>query len=208
MKVKSNDGEGSFQKPPQGTHIARCFKIIDLGTQHNETYDNDARKMMICWELPTELIPDGELKGQPFAITGWYTRSLGEKSNLRRDLEAWRGKKFTEEELEGFDIDVVLGQACFINVVHSEDGKYANISSIMKLPKGTKCPDPVNPAVLFDLDSFDQVVFDGFSDKLKDMIKKSPEFQYALAGGDEPPPIANDEGSEPPPDLEDDDIPF
>ena len=161
LMAKNSDGEG-FAKAPEGTHLARCFKIIDLGTQHNAKYDKNHHKIMIVWELPEELIPEGELKGQPFAVSNWYTLSLGEKANLRKDLESWRGKSFDPDELAGFNIGNLLGKACYLNLVYNkvDDKTYVNISSIMKLPKGIECSPAINDAVKFDLDDFDAELFE------------------------------------------------
>jgi len=41
-------------------------------------------------------------------ISKRYTMSLGEQSTLRKDLESWRGKKFTPEELQGFDLNACI----------------------------------------------------------------------------------------------------
>jgi hypothetical protein len=87
----------------------------------------------LVWEID-ELGADG----QPFTVSQKYTASLHEKSRLRHDLESWRGRKFTTEELKGFDVENVLGANCQINVVHAtKEGKtYANIASIVPQAKG------------------------------------------------------------------------
>ena len=40
--------------------------------------------------------------GKPFLVRRRYTASLHEKSALRKDLESWRGRAFTNVELDGF----------------------------------------------------------------------------------------------------------
>ena len=63
---------------------------------------------IFMWELPGEEIEiEGEMK--PRAISETYTNSLGEKANLRKMLENWRGRAFTQEEMDGFDLRNVLG---------------------------------------------------------------------------------------------------
>lgn len=197
MGLLAKEEGGSFEMVEPNTYVARCYRVIDLGTHHDEKWDKDVHKIMLSWELPTALMETGDYKGQPFSIHNRYTLSLSEKAHLRKDLEAWRGKAFTEEELNGFDISMLLGATCFINVVHSTDGKYANISSIMKLPKGTNCPDAVNDALILDLDSFDQKVFDTLSDKMQGTIKSSLEYGLLAVPEDEAPPVADDGRQEP-----------
>ncbi len=70
--------------------------------------------------------------------TAGVTATLNEKSRLRPFLEAWRGKRFTAEELKGFDPDVLLGVNATIQILHvtKNDKVYDNISTIMKAAKG------------------------------------------------------------------------
>lgn len=173
LTVKST-GNGDFELTPEGTYIGRCIKVIDLGTQTStgQYGTKSQKKVMIQWELL-----DAEIKmqdGKPFAATQFYTASLHEKAQLRKDLEAWRGKKFTDEELEGFDLKNVLGTYCMMQVVHSADGQYANVNAIMSY-KGDK-PDGVNETIYFDIDDPDMNVFEGFSEKMQEKIKKTPEW--------------------------------
>ena len=35
-----------------GTHVARCYGIIDLGTQYSEKFGKWANKIMLQFELP------------------------------------------------------------------------------------------------------------------------------------------------------------
>lgn len=175
--VATEKGGGEFEMTPEGTYVGRCYKIIDLGTQTTtgQYGTKEQHKVMISWELL-----DDEVKmddGRPFSATQWYTVSLHEKSKLRSDLEAWRGKKFTKEELEGFNLANVLGSYCMIQVVHSEDGKYANVNAIMSF-KGEK-PKPVNPDVVFDIDEPDMEVFNAMSDNMKAKIQAAPEWKPA-----------------------------
>jgi hypothetical protein len=173
LTVKSSGG-GDFETTPEGTYVGRCIKIIDLGTQTStgQFGTNSRRKVMVQWELL-----DDEIKmkdGKPFAAAQFYTASLHEKAQLRKDLEAWRGKKFTETELEGFDLKNVLGAYCMLQIVHSADGQYANVNAIMSF-KGQK-PEGVNDLVFFDIDKPDEEVLAAMSDKMQAKIKSSPEY--------------------------------
>jgi hypothetical protein len=182
--IAKDSGGGEFEQAPEGSFIARCFKIIDLGTQTTE-FSNETKhqsKILLSWEL---LDDDAGLNkdGQPFVLSKRYTLSLHEKSSLRADLQAWRGKAFTAEELEGFHLKNVLGAYCQVQIVHTENGgkTYADMSAIMSF-KGEK-PAPVLPDVIFDLSNPDMEIFDDFSDKLKDTIMSSPEGEALKAVG-------------------------
>lgn len=198
MVNAGNGGGGDFEQVPQGTFAARCYQIIDLGHQTFE-WKGEAKvapKVRITWEL-SELMKDG----RPFSISKEYTASIGEKANLRKDLEAWRNRKFTATELANFSLENVLGAPCLIGVVHvpSKDGTktYANLGSIMALPKGMECPDLVNPAVKFDIGTFDQAIFDSLTSYVQKKILMSKELEQGIPE------------SKPVPEVEDDDsVPF
>ncbi|MCW5615870.1 MAG: hypothetical protein KIT32_12175 [Rhodocyclaceae bacterium] len=177
---KPNDSD--FVPPPQGTHLAVCYRVIDLGTQMVEWQGQKKtqHKIMLSWELPNEVMESGE----PFVISQRYTWSSSEKARLRQDLEAWRGKKFNDADFGpgGFDIKNIIGKACYLNIVHTtKEGKtYANISAVVQLPKGTETPICKNLHVFFTLDEPDEQIFNGLSDGLKALIQKSPEWAEYL----------------------------
>jgi hypothetical protein len=173
MSLTATDKGGDFELTPEGTYTARCYRIIDLGTQKgSEMYGGkEQHKVMISWELLNEPFMQD---GRPFSVHQRYTVSLSEKAKLRQDLEAWRGKKFTNDELKGFDLSKVMGQYCMVQIVHDETGKYANINSIMAF-RGEK-PAPINENMTFDIDNPDMAVFDKLSDGIKETIQKAPEW--------------------------------
>jgi hypothetical protein len=202
MKWADNGG-GDFEQPPVGTHVARCVKIIDIGTQKGE-YQGKAtikRQCIIGWELPLELMNEGEYAGKPFVVSKFYTASLGEKANLRKDLANWRGRDFTEAELGGFEAKNILGKPCMLSLTANDKGKI-RVTGVMALPKGTQVPEQSSPTVYFSLDEFDQAAFDNLSDGYKKFITASPE--YRAATNPEPVSQARKGSFE---DM-DDDIPF
>ena len=180
--------EPKFTPVPAGMHLARCYRIIDLGTQSTEWQGQQKKnyKVMILWEVHGEdengkaLVTD---RNEPMSISKNYTMSLGDMSRLRADLKAWRGRDFTQEELRGFQLKNVLGAWCMLNVVHAEgnDGKiYANVSTVNPVPSALRkagLPEGVNPLTTFDLDNPDMALFDTFSNNLKAKIEASPEWK-------------------------------
>jgi hypothetical protein len=86
-------------------------------------------------------IEDDMESGKPFVVSRRFTISLHKKAALRAAIESWRGRALTETEIrDGFDLESLIGSACSLNVVHvARDGAtFANVSSIMRLPKGMK----------------------------------------------------------------------
>lgn len=180
--VATDKGGAEFAITPESTYIGRCFKVIDVGTQTTTGMfgTKEQHKVMISWELFGEDENGNPIvmeDGRPYSASQWYTVSLHEKSKLRADLEAWRGKKFTEEELAGFDLANVLNQYCMIQIVHDDTSKYANVNSIMAF-RGTK-PKPVNDTVVFDIDNPDMEVFKAMSENMQKKITSAPEWKGA-----------------------------
>lgn len=178
MKWKDSGG-GDFEQPPIGTHVARCVKMIDIGTQQGE-YQGKAtyrRQVIIGWELPNELMQEGDAAGKPFVVSKFYTASLGEKANLRADLRNWRGRDFTDEELAGFDAKNILGKPCMLSLTENDKGK-VRVTGVMALPKGTAVPEQINPTLFFSLEpqDFKPEVFEALSEGYKKMIRVSPEY--------------------------------
>lgn len=175
MGLTAKNSGGDFELPPAGTHVARCYRLIDLGTQFNERWNSKQHKVSIGWELPMETMSDG----RPFSVHAQYTVSLSEKAYLRKHLESWRGRAFTEEELAGFDLNNIIGKPCLVSVVHNQSNgsTFANVSSIAPLMKGQECPEPVNPVQVFDVDSPDMDVFNALSERMQQVIEQSDEWR-------------------------------
>jgi hypothetical protein len=179
VKTTNAGGEG-FEKAPEGMHVARCYKIIDCGTHINPTFGKKQRLAWVFFELPKALMTKGDFAGKPFTIGKRYGLSHNEKSMLRADLESWYGKRFDTAALDkagGFDLEKVLGRPAMVNIIHSEDGKYANIKAINPLPEGFTCPDPVNEPFVFSLAEFDRAKFDKLSEKMQEFVSSSDEYQ-------------------------------
>lgn len=146
MAIVASAKSGSDYAPaPAGTHPAVCCDVVDLGTLE-VTFGGKTKsqhKVNIVWQIE-ELREDGKA----FTVRKRYTLSLHEKSSLRKDLESWRGKAFTKEELEGFDLEVLIGVGCMVNVIHApkKDGgsPWANVTGVMKAPKGMPTPKIVD----------------------------------------------------------------
>jgi hypothetical protein len=180
MYLPKSDG-GNFEMVPAGTFIGRCYRFIDLGS-HEQKYQGESkglkRLVMLGFELPTEAMGDG----RPFSIHKRYTWSMHEKSAMRKDLESWRGLKFSDNDFGpgGFNVRNLLGVPCTLTIVHNENGEntFANIASIGKAMKGVQIPEQINPSVYFSLERefFDPSVMDGLSDKLKEFIRLTPEY--------------------------------
>lgn len=167
-----------FKKVPAGVHFAICNMVVDCGLQEGFS-GKPQHKVYLRWEVPDERVSyekDGaEIEG-PCSIGCMYTLSLSEKANLRKTLENWRGKPFTAQELQGFDITNVLGKCCQIQVMHEEsNGKtYANVTAVMVVSKDqqirAKTVKSENALIAFSLDDSDEKTFQLLPNWLKEKI--------------------------------------
>ncbi len=181
-------GDSNFKRVPAGAYIGRCYSLIDLGTQKTDGQFGVKmnHKIKISWELfgdddqGNPLTVDVDGVEMPMTISKNYTVSLHEKANLRKELAAWRGRDFTEEEAKAFDVSKLVGAYCMVNVTTSEtNGKtYSNVAGLTPIPSALKNnkPAPVHKNIIFDLDNPDMEIFAGFYDKLKEQIQLSPEW--------------------------------
>ncbi len=150
--IASDNGGGNFKRVPAGAYIGRCYSLIDLGTQlsSGQYGEKMQHKLRIGWELFGEdedgapLTVDVDGVEMPMTISKSYTVSLHEKAGLRKDLAAWRGKDFTDEEAKGFDVQKLIGAYCMVNVTTSEtNGKtYSNVAGLTPLPGALKNAKP------------------------------------------------------------------
>ena len=191
LTIKSS-GEGNFIQVPTGMHLARCYRIVDLGTQKTE-YMGQVRylpKVMLQFEIHSENDKGEPLQtteGKPLILSKTYTASNSERSNLIKDLQTWRGKEFSESERKQASIIAVIGQWGMINVVETENNgrTYTNISSINPVPAAIKkngLPQAVNPEVIFNLDDFNEEIFNSFSEGIQNKIKQSTEWSQIGSG--------------------------
>ena len=182
LKVSESGSSNSIPILEEGTYAAVCYMLVDLGLQYNKNYGNSSRKVLIGWEIADEYVEvDGEKKPRVFSAR--YTASLNEKAVLRKDLAAWRGRAFTEAELSEFNLCNIVGAPCMIQIIHNEasNGKtYANLASIMKLPKGMAVPKQTLDSVIFDIDESDLADLEKLPEWIVTTIKSSESYQQRL----------------------------
>ena len=126
---------GDFTPAPEGLWPGVCVDVVDKGIVKSAMY-KPRHMLQLRWILNAEPpLPDG----RPHMAVRSFGASLHEQSALRPFLEAWRGKKFTKDELDGFDLERLLGVNCQLQLIHNitEQGKtYANIQAAVPLGRG------------------------------------------------------------------------
>ena len=179
--IVSGSSQPKREIVPSGTHIAICYSMIHIGNIEWE-YQGEKKvsnKVRMSFELSNELRDFGDDK-RPLVISKEYTLTLHEKSNLRKDLESWRGASFNSDDLKNFDLTNLLGLPCMLSIIHktsNSGSEYANIGHVSSLTKGIEKPTQHNKNFIFNYgDNFDEVWLEDQPDFLQEQIKSSKEY--------------------------------
>ena len=175
MKIKDR---AKPKVPPvePGVYMAVCIGFVDLGEQYSEKFKSYSNKGMYIWELPGETIEvDGEMK--PRQLSKEFAISASNKSNLRKFIESWNGKSYSDEEFLEFDLFDQIGKPCQLNVVLNETKEYANVDNLMPIPRGFPAPTTDTKLIRWDMEIWDDSVFSELPEWIQDKIKKSSQYQ-------------------------------
>ena len=215
--IAKDKGGMDIEPVPAGMHHSICYGVVDLGTQPAFGKFPARRKVVILFELPDVRIelPDKQDPKKklnlPRAISLKETLTLASKGNLRPKLESWRGRPFTEHELEGFDLKNVIGANTLLNVVHAhKDQKtYANIASLNPLAPGMKKRTGELPPLYFsfeDLPAAGAVKFPvNMPEWIQGLIMNSDEYLRRIQHGCSKPAPAEEA---PATENQEEDVPF
>lgn len=154
---------GDYESCPAGNHPGVCIGLIDLGT-HWESFqggpEKKQRKVLFVWEVDVgeEGKVDRKVIGRDFNLTMREdgTVAYGNKSNIRKLLEGWRGKEYGPDE--DIDPEAVVGKGCLVSVkskITANKKEISVVDSVSALPKGMKPFKPENPIVKYSADSED-----------------------------------------------------
>lgn len=149
MKARQQSVAGEYEPIPVGVYPVVCTSLVDLGLQapFNPAYKT-VYKLAIGFDFPTETREDGS----PEKLTMILTASMHKKGNLRKMIEGWFGKSFPNDEAaNNFELKELLGKVGYANVTHNTRGEktYANISSLIPLPKGMAAPTTDTPFLYY-----------------------------------------------------------
>lgn len=162
--IAKSEGK-SYPQAPDGQHVSVCCDVVDKGVVRSvwDGVEKRLHKIHIWFQI----IERDE--NQNRILVGKYvTLSMHEKANLRKFLESWRGKPYTEDQAAaGIDVENMIGVPAYIQTALNKN-KYADITSIMRLPKSMEAITPV------------------------DFIRFKDRIDAATNGTDEPPPPEED----------------
>ena len=175
MKIKDR---AKPKTPPvePGVYMAVCVGVVDLGEQYSEAFKSYSNKVKFVWALPGETIEmDG--KTEERQLSREFAVATKKNSKLRTFLSGWNSKNYSDEEFMELDLFDQIGKACQLNVVLNDTGEYANVDSIMPIPKGF--PSPVSKTAFFtwDMENWNDAVFEKLPEWTQEQIKKSTQYQ-------------------------------
>lgn len=207
----NSQSSGNFELPEAGAHRARLIRITDIGLHESEYQGQKSTRSQVVFEF--ELSDEVGSHGKPLTVSKWYTKSMFSKANLRRDLEAWRGKAFSDAEAADFDPAALLGRVCLLTIQVNErtdrsgtSRQRADITAIAPLPRQMQrdpMPEMVNTSYIYDMDHHDPAVFEMVSPGLKRKIESALDYAEKVLNNNRP--VYS--GSVPA-DLDEDIIPF
>ena len=175
MKIKDR---AKPKAPPvkPGVYMAVCVGVVDLGEQYSEKYKNYSPKVKIVWALPGETIEiDG--KTEERQLSREFTIATKKNCLLRTIISGWNGKTYSDEEWSEVDLFDQVGQPCQLNVVLNDTGEYANVESVIPIPRGFPAPTSKTPVFTWDMDNWDDAVFAQLPAWTQEQIQKSTQYQ-------------------------------
>jgi len=156
---KQQKPKSLFPPAPKGLHRCVCVDVQDLGMQ--ATKFGEKHKIKFVWQIAAK-----RTDGKPHLLSTWQTLSLHNKSNLRPFLDSWRGKDYTDAQVEAgveFRAEYV-GKAGLMQVNHKlkDNGDFvAVVHTVLPLPEDMEPlkPEPYKRWTKDDSDDDDPVPF-------------------------------------------------
>lgn len=182
--IKEGESGTNYEPLPADNYPGICYQFIHIGhivDKFNEGKIKDV--IQLGFEIPGErkVFKEGGQE-EPYRVSQEFTNSLHKKATLRQFLEAWRGKPFTAEELQGFNLLKLIGAPCMLNIVHKEGTgekvgkKYLKIGSVAKLAKGMEKPAPFMAPQILTYTKWNEEVFNNLPIYVQEKIKGSEEY--------------------------------
>ncbi len=186
MKATVGGSGGEFPVLDEGGYPARIYSVVDIGI--HMTNFGEKQQIIVSWELPTETNEEG----LPHGISKFYTLSLSEKANLRKDLEKMKGKlpkeKLNDPKFIDSLFEKMLGTTCQLSISQYENKegyKRNGIEGVGKLMKGTEVPEAFNQPILLDLEKYDQATFEMLPEWQQKLVSEGKaRFDAVYSSGD------------------------
>lgn len=137
--ILAKGSDSKFQPHPAGQFVAQCVDTINLGDSV-ETFAGEPPKLVQKCALVFRTGERNEQLGEYVDIGREFTVSMGDKANLRKFLEQWRGKPYAAEQITaGVPLEKLTGAFGLLTVAHgtakSTGRPYGIITACVGIPK-------------------------------------------------------------------------
>lgn len=164
------------QLPTEGMVNAKCYAVIDLGSQENEWKWVKKLQRQIQVSFETDQMWEFGDKGTfPLSVHKTYSFFITDSSNLTKDLTSWLDN-FVNTKEQPFNVFDLVGKSAELMVLHhtSKAGKLS--AKIMAIKPWKKEWELINPEVMLSLDSFNEDEFLKLPEWLREKIQKTQEY--------------------------------
>lgn len=137
-QITAKGSESKFRPHNEGQFVGQCVDTIDLG-QKVQDFPGTPKYLAPTCAIVFRTGERNEETGEYIDIAREFTVSMGDKANLRKFLEQWRGKPYTPEQIDaGVPLHKLTGNHGLLTVAHKKSGAgktYANITACVGIPK-------------------------------------------------------------------------
>lgn len=137
-QITAKGSDSKFKPHPTGQYVGQCVDTIDLGDTV-ESYTGQEDRLTHKCAIVFRTGERNEQTGEFIDIAREFTVSMGEKANLRKFLEQWRGQPYEPSQIEdGVPLHKLTGNHGLLTIAHkkSTQGKtYATITACVGIPK-------------------------------------------------------------------------
>lgn len=136
--ILAKGSDSKFKPHPAGQFVGQCVDSINLG-ESVETFAGELPKLVAKCALVFRTGERNEQTGDFIDIGREFTVSMGEKANLRKFLEQWRGKAYTSEQVDaGVPLEKLVGNHGLLTIAQRESKTkrvYGEITACVGIPK-------------------------------------------------------------------------
>lgn len=140
--ITARGSESKFKAHPDGQYVGQCVDTIDLG-EHVHTFAGDDSYLEQRCALVFRTGEKNPDTGEFIDVNKEFTVSMGDRANLRKFLEQWRGRAYTPEQVKaGVSLDKLTSNHGLLTIAQKQNKAgtrtYAEITACVGVPEMMK----------------------------------------------------------------------